>query len=228
MQMNWKHYQLNQQAIGSGYNGEVYLGYDTIWHIRVAIKKQINIELAKHEAYVMRNYGYHPYLPMPYDFFVLNDEAFLIMDFCSGTPLGVDNFNVPSERSWTEKEAIMITINILKGLKHLHNKGFFHDDLLPKNILVENNKPESVRIIDFGDAYIINKENWQEGYYKDVYEVGLIFVYLLKGFVPEEIEMNPEIKNKKLQEIIYKAISPDLTDRYEYIDQFIGGLEALI
>ena len=46
----------------------------------------------------------------------------------------------------------MITIQLVKRLRVLHEAGYLHNDLKPDNILVGLNDPEVVYLIDFGSA----------------------------------------------------------------------------
>lgn len=47
-------------------------------------------------------------------------------------------------------EAKMISVQILKGLWHMHRDGFTHRDLKPENLLVVSTQPWKVKIADFG------------------------------------------------------------------------------
>lgn len=51
-----------------------------------------------------------------------------------------------------------ITIQLLVGLKHIHQKGLIHCDLKPENILFKVSQKSGVKIIDFGSACPISNK----------------------------------------------------------------------
>jgi len=60
--------------------------------------------------------------------------------------------------SFAEKDAALITRNILKGIEYLHSLDIFHRDLKPQNILCnvdENQNIVAVYITDFGLSKIV-------------------------------------------------------------------------
>ena len=53
-----------------------------------------------------------------------------------------------------------VMISLLLAIKELHDMGVSHGDLKPKNIIVMENDPRNLRIVDFGAAmYLGNLEN---------------------------------------------------------------------
>ncbi|HRH42818.1 MAG TPA: protein kinase, partial [Pyrinomonadaceae bacterium] len=59
----------------------------------------------------------------------------------------LENWLKENRQAASEAEAVEITLQILKGLENLHEKGFVHRDLKPDNILIMNGK---LCLADFG------------------------------------------------------------------------------
>lgn len=53
----------------------------------------------------------------------------------------------------------MVIVQILEGLKYIHNKGVSHRDLKPDNILISELDPMMVKISDFGLAKMVSNED---------------------------------------------------------------------
>lgn len=73
------------------------------------------------------------------------DYVYVVSDFADGGSL--ENWLKENRQAASEAEAVEITLQILKGLENLHEKGFVHRDLKPDNILIMNGK---LCLADFG------------------------------------------------------------------------------
>jgi tetratricopeptide (TPR) repeat protein len=119
-------------------------------------------------------------------------------------------------RAPSEKVAIELTLGILEGVAHLHNKKIIHSDLAPKNILLQRGIP---RLIDFGISKIFTSThstvkgssgtpiykapevyNGETSRRSDIWSVGVIFYQLLCGQLPFEGKTYP---------VLFKKISFD-------------------
>lgn len=209
---------VNLEPIGEGKYGIVYLAYDQLKKRKVAIKELENLEHAMHEAYVMKQCGSSKFLPTFYDFFKNNGKAYIVMEYIEGKTFG-ENFDSHGKKR-NEKLSVQITINILKGLKVFHKTGFYHDDVKPKNVMIHNDDPKTVKIIDFNSSKKIENVGLMK---KDLSDAAQMCIFLINGTVPEPID-KVEIHNKKLKSILFKALNEDARDNYNSPEEFIAEL----
>lgn len=85
-------------------------------------------------------------------------KVYLVLELCRNGEL-LDK--MLAKKSLTEKEAASILRVIVNAVDYLHRNGVVHRDLKPSNILYADSseKPESLRIIDFGFAKQLRDEN---------------------------------------------------------------------
>lgn len=166
----------------------------------------------------------HPNIITIYDFAETGDEAipaFMVMDLINGAPLRelLHSGRFPVER------AMRLMGGICAGVAAAHRRGIVHRDLKPDNILVvapdDVSEFESVRIVDFGFAKLVNDtEAGAKGtvmgtpFYmspeqclgqaldarSDVYSLGATFYEILSGQRPFTAERVSGIMNKHLYE----------------------------
>ncbi len=75
-----------------------------------------------------------------------DDYVYVVSDFADGGSL--ENWLKDNDgKASSQAEAVKITLEILRGLENLHEKGFVHRDLKPDNILIMNGK---FCLADFG------------------------------------------------------------------------------
>ncbi|WP_027339766.1 protein kinase domain-containing protein [Halonatronum saccharophilum] len=220
-----KNYEMKAKPVGKGCSSHVYLARDMR---KFAIKELVNIKMAKHEATVMESYRTHPFLPKFYELLLIDEKAYIVMEFCEGERIGHWNFHSKGQIRGREK-AIAITLNILRGLQHLHNKGFIHYDILPKNVLIADNDPERVKIIDFGISkpidYIEKNPKYKN---KDLYEAALMCIYLINGSVSKAPIEDLETLDDDLKEVLYKGVNPNKEKQYSSTEEFIRELIPLL
>lgn len=212
-------YMVSLEPIGKGVYGIVYLAYDKFKKRKVAIKELEDLERAIHEAYVMKQCGISKFLPTFYDFFENNGKAYIVMEHIEGETFG-ENFDSHSKKR-DEKLSVQITINILKGLEVFHKTGFYHDDIKPKNVMIHNDDPETVKIIDFNSSKKIENVSLMK---KDLSDAAQMCIFLINGTVPEPVD-TAEIHNRKLKSILFKALDTDAGDNYNSLKEFISVLK---
>lgn len=164
--------------LGQGGFGNTYVGYNTIFDERVAIKEffmqgvngrdeatgivtvslEANIqqfeeqrEKFKKEALRIRKLN-NPHIIKVHDLFEENGTIYYVMDFVDG-----ENFAERLKRTgkpMTVQEVNAILPQILDALKTVHNAGIWHLDLKPANIMLD--KSDNVTLIDFGASKQLN------------------------------------------------------------------------
>ncbi len=194
-----------KQALGKGAMGIVYLGYDELMDREVAIKvlhqylvededtgptitKRFRQE-AKASARCM-----HPNIVSIFDFGFHNSLPYIVMEFVDGVELRTQL--LIGER-YTLPVATDITIQVLKGLQHAHEKNIVHRDIKPANIILLENG--HVKVSDFGVArldtsdltgtgFLVGTPNYMSpealsgkdvDHRADLYSVGVLFYELL-------------------------------------------------
>ena len=141
------------QQLGKGGMGAVYLADDIVLQIQVAVKwnhtrtpESSNQFL--HEAQLLARLK-HPYLPRVIDYFLLDEDQFLVMDYIPGEDLGqLINMGIIQPLSTVQKWAGQLG----SALSYLHNQDppVIHRDIKPANIKL---MPDGdVVLVDFGIA----------------------------------------------------------------------------
>jgi serine/threonine protein kinase len=77
-----------------------------------------------------------------------NGLRYLVMEFVDGPSLA----QVMTERRLSMPELLQLRDRIARGLAAAHDKGIFHRDISPDNIILVENRADQAKIIDFGIA----------------------------------------------------------------------------
>jgi len=145
----------NIRKIGEGAQGIVHLAMDNRLGRKVAIKSlhrnlitnNTQKERFIEEARTLSQLN-HPSVVILYDYIADNNGFHLIMEFVEGFPL--DDLITKVSGPIQELRAIEIIIQVLEGIKHIHNKNIIHRDIKPSNIVIDKN--DDVKLLDFGIA----------------------------------------------------------------------------
>lgn len=79
----------------------------------------------------------------------------LVMDLLGPS---IDNF-VSKYKRFDLKTTILIMIQLLESIKYIHNSGYIHRDIKPKNLVINSSDPSKISIIDFGLSIKFIKDN---------------------------------------------------------------------
>ena len=165
-------YQVDS-ILGQGSFGITYLALDTMLNRRVAVKEYFPREFAARDGTLMvraagnkedrDNFLWgldsflkearvlalfdHPNIVPVRRFFELNGTAYLVMDYCDGTPLDeLIRANGPLSRDVLSR---LIT-PVLEALELIHKANFLHRDIKPANIFIKSDGTPV--LLDFGAA----------------------------------------------------------------------------
>ncbi|MEH7157354.1 serine/threonine-protein kinase [Neobacillus drentensis] len=243
-------YRLEQHPLGKGATSLVFFGLNGK-NERVVIKKVTMGSEAEQENEILKSLPVHKHIITGLDFFVEEQTGYIVLEYHEGSRLGY--FKKGSIRE--QKLAVQITINILEGLKVIHQHNILHCDITPHNVLICNEQPQTVKIIDFGSAVQLNESGVYIGshkgatrYYRppelckknncftanldtssDLYSVACVCLYLLTGEAPvNKHQACAKVAHRGLQEVLMKATNKRKSKRYQSAQELIDALLPFI
>jgi eukaryotic-like serine/threonine-protein kinase len=271
-------YQI-QKTIGEGGFGITYQGQDLVNHKTVAIKelwpekgsrmptgsigwppsispqnKQQQIDNFQKEAeYISR--CSHPSIVKVYDYFSVNNTAYIVMDFIDGRSLADELKNAGGKLN--EAKVKHYFLQIAEALKIIHANNILHRDIKPENIII--NPQDRAILIDFGTAreFIAGLTNKMTraltpGYAPleqyslsgrrspalDIYAVCATIYHLVSGQVPPEptdrLQNDPLILpsqlvpniDRLLEQVILSGLKLKAEERVQTADELIEALNG--
>lgn len=211
------------KQIGKGSTAEVFLCEDVEKSQQYAVKrvgkevlknKQNIVNLAA-EIQIYRTIEHENICKL---FFVFEDEKFvyLILEFM---PFGSLLHRVAQKITFTEKDCMLFTKNLLNTLDFMHCKNIVHRDLKLENILMSGPEDHHFKLADLGLAYdshfLQNKKCGSPGYVApemlrdedydckiDIFAAGVILFILLHGHHPFEA--------RNLKKMLFKNLECDI------------------
>lgn len=88
----------------------------------------------------------HPHLVQTFEYgYTKEGEQWLMMEFIEGASL---SFHIDMQNEAMRANRLRFMIELGEGIEYLHQGGWIHRDICPRNILLDENL--SVKIIDFG------------------------------------------------------------------------------
>lgn len=237
---------MEHQPIGRGATSLVFLGQNE-QNERVVIKKNESRRDAEQESDILKRLPVHKHIITWIDFFVKDQIGFIVLEYNQGQRLG----HFKKGKSYDQKLAVQITINILEGLKVIHQYGILHCDITPHNVLICNNDPKTVKIIDFGSAVQTNHSGAYLGNHRgatrwyrppelkkqnnlfsanincssDLYSAACVCLYLLNGAAPFRKKLAcQQIFNQCLQKVLRKATRRSKSKRFQSAQELIDAL----
>jgi hypothetical protein len=149
-------YELREKR-GEGGFGILYRAFDTMIEREIALKL-LHSQLASEEKFsawfhreakAMAKLN-HPNIVTIYDFEVIDDMHFIIMEYVDGK--NVDEI-IREKGPFSVQDTAMISRQLLSALGYAHRNGIIHRDIKPSNIMVTESG--LVKITDFGIAKIL-------------------------------------------------------------------------
>ncbi|MBI3508985.1 MAG: serine/threonine protein kinase [Chlamydiia bacterium] len=149
------------------------------------------------------------------------------------------------KKSFSQRKALEIILQVAYALSHLHSHGVIHGDLKPENALIDESG--AVKLIDFGIAELLDEkevrtslmgtpvymspEQREPPYHislsSDIYALGVIAYELILGQLSHGA-IHLELLPKPLRPIIGKALAKDSKERYPDIVDFITEIVAYL
>ena len=143
-------------VIGEGSFGVVYLAEEQKTKSLVAIKKMKRRYNSWEECMNLREVRSlrrlrNPFIIKLREVFREENQLHLVFDYMESNLFKHYSSKYKEQGKQIPEEFIRKTVyQTLKGIAHLHDKGFFHRDLKPENLLVDSNG--DIKIADFGLA----------------------------------------------------------------------------
>ena len=153
------------KLIGDGSFGEVYQAQDKVTGEMVAMKKMKDVYSSWEEAMSM------PEIKCLLQLQHLNivklrevfwspkeKELFLVFELLQSDMHDLIKARRKAGNGFSEQEIKIIIYSILKGIAHIHKRGFFHRDLKPENLLLDQQNEKvpitfencKIKVSDFG------------------------------------------------------------------------------
>ncbi len=208
-------YELQQQ-LGTGATGVVYMAYDTVLGVKIAVKilkseyaaSEEALERFRQEIVLSRDIG-HPNILRLYHLAQTAEKTYLTMQWVEGPTLAK---LIDADAPLREERIFTLMDKLTGALAAAHARKILHRDLKPQNILIGDG--DNPFITDFGLARIIGQPGVTRGgmfigtpYYtspeqadlktlderSDLYSLGLILFEMAAGRRPFEGESTQEI-----------------------------------
>lgn len=201
------------ELLGRGGMAVVYKAYQEGLDRYVAIKLMHSfladegefLERFKREARAMALLK-HPHIADVYDFDVVDDTYYIVMEFVSGGSLKeeIEHFQQRGERM-PLSQAVRIMLELIDAVSYAHARGMIHRDIKPGNIMLRADG--GAVLTDFGIAKIMGVVSHtltgamvgtpaymapEQGMghlgdeRSDLYSLGILFFHLITGRLPFE------------------------------------------
>ncbi len=229
------------KKIGAGGMAQVYLAvHKDVPNLKVVLKVLSDprlVERFKQEADKLALLDGHGHICQIKHFFNHGDEIIIAMEYIDGSTLEdmiIDKENMPADT------AVQIISSVLETLAFAHQKGIYHRDIKPGNIMVD--KRGHVKIIDFGiakgesdpnltiagsscgtPAYMppeqFNPTDAINYALTDIYAIGTTLFFMLTGKLPYEGDNAFALRDAKLfnDPIMPRSINSDIPKQLEDI-----------
>lgn len=173
----------------------------------------------------------------------------LVMDHAPGREL----FDQRERFRGDAERVSRVADGLLEALAYIHDKGYLHRDISPRNIIVSDDDPRDLKVIDFGLAALkseasprsmgtfayVAPEIVQGGEWipaSDVYSAGVVLFQLLTGdwpFAMAGAPVHDELREPpaefgdeaaRLGKLLLTAVQPDPAARFPDAGEFLAAL----
>ena len=253
------------RTLGKGGMGTTYLVWDKTQKNQgvplLLVLKEMNAdmlriakarELFEREARVLKSLD-HPGIPKYYDFFVVDDRKYLVMELIHGHNL--EQF-IYQRGPLDQERAIKWMIQVCQIITYLHNlePPLVHRDIKPANLILRN-IDSCLMLLDFGAVKELGTSLETrirvEGYsapeqyrgkpcpQSDIYGIGATIIFLITGKTPMQYYRYKGAKYEfdistipnlapSLGKVIEKACRSDFRDRYQTAEELSEALAACL
>ena len=150
-----------REIIGVGGMAVVYKAYDCI-EDRIVAVKILKEEFISNEEFITRFKNEskaiavlnHPNIVKVYDVSFGDLIQYIVMEYVDGITL---KQYIEKQKSLRWKDAVYLTIQVLRALQHAHDKGIVHRDVKPQNIMLLADG--TIKVTDFGIARFARSEH---------------------------------------------------------------------
>ncbi|HWT00485.1 MAG TPA: protein kinase [Pyrinomonadaceae bacterium] len=249
------------QKLGRGTFGVVWLAEkrSILATTKVALKlpndDDIDLEVVRQEADLWVRVSGHPNVLPIIDADIYDEQIVIVSEYAPDGSLSKwlarHGGKAPSTQA-----AVDMTLGILSGLEHLHEKGIIHRDIKPDNILLQKETP---RLADFGIARILRSTSkstasagtpaymppeafdGRRSERTDIWSVGVILYRLLAGRLPfpqpdnfslmfailnRQPEQLPNDVPEPLRAVIERALQKVPDERYSSANEMFRALRS--
>lgn len=143
--------------------------------MKCILRKKIepSVDAAVFEEVLIMSGLQHKYICPMIDYFEEDRCHFVVMELEKGGDL-CDRIN--EKVTYSEADAMVVLRNICEAMEEVHNKGFAHCDIKPRNYLLHSKKDDvDVRLADFGFAQHVHAPNSLTSQCGTPFFVGKIF-----------------------------------------------------
>jgi serine/threonine protein kinase len=252
--------------LGRGGFGITYLALDTNLNHEVAIKEFLPPDLAMRasdssihpisdehndtfewglnrfitEAQTLAQFR-HPNIVLVHSVFEANGTAYMVMEYEKGESLD-EAYNL--RRLTTEEDLLGLVFPLMDGLQRIHESGFVHRDIKPKNIyLRDDGRPV---LLDFGSArqalgvetrtlttlvspgyapfeqYNATRESDKQGPWTDIYALGATMYRGMSGKSPVDALARANAKLESNRDILEPAVE---LGKDKFSHQFLEAID---